>query len=142
MLFTGQCHCGNIQLRFESAFSPADLPLRACQCAFCRAHGAVAATDPRGRLTLTAGAANEVRRYRFGLGVTDFLICARCGVYVAAVMEIDGQHFASLNTNVLRQRAELTQAPQPVKYDAENAEQRRARRQRNWTPAELHLGAG
>lgn len=142
MLFTGQCHCGNIQVRFESAFGPAELPLRACQCSFCRAHGAVAATDPRGRLTLTASVPHEVRRYRFGLGITDFLICARCGVYIAAVMEIDGLSFASLNANALRQRTELTQSPQPVRYDGESAEQRRARRRTNWTPTELHLGAG
>jgi hypothetical protein len=142
MLFTGQCHCGNLQARFESGFSAAQLPLRACQCSFCRAHGTVSAADPYGRLTLTASAPDQVRHYRFGLGITDFLICTRCGVYVAAVMEIDGRSFASLNTKVLRQRAELAQPPQPLKYDGETAEQRRVRRQRNWTPTELHLGAG
>lgn len=142
MRYTGQCHCGNIQVQFETGFSAAELPLRACQCSFCRSHGAVAATDPHGQLKISAHTAADVRRYRFGLGITDFLLCPRCGVYVAAVMDMDGQIRASLNSNVLHQRAALSQIPQPVQYDGETAADRRARRLRNWIPTKLHLDAG
>lgn len=47
-VYEGQCHCGNLQLRFESAIAPENLPLRACQCSFCRAHGALTVSDPAG----------------------------------------------------------------------------------------------
>ena len=67
MIHTGGCHCGNIKLEFESVLSPAALPLRACQCDFCRRQGALSTSDPDGRIRLTvaevtsipcAGAAN------------------------------------------------------------------------------------
>ena len=35
---------------FESRFGPDELPVRACQCGFCRAHGARTAADPEGRV--------------------------------------------------------------------------------------------
>ena len=137
MLFTGHCHCGNIRFEFETGFAPEHLPLRACQCSFCRAHGAVAATDPRGRVVITADDPAKLRRYRFGLGITDFLICANCGVYLAAVSEIDGRWYASVNANTLEIRGELRQEPRPVEYQGETAAERRTRRKQGWTPAEF-----
>ena len=134
MLFSGRCHCGNFRFDFETAFAPIELPLRACQCSFCRAHGAVTTSDPRGRVRFTAAGPKAVQHYRFGLGITDMLICARCGCYVAAVMQADGRQYATLNANLLDRRAELAATPVPVTYDAETAEQRIARRRKNWTP--------
>lgn len=141
MLLRGRCHCGNLRYEFETAYAPADLPLRTCQCSFCRGHGAANATDPQGRLRITVTDPAKLRRYRFGLGITDFLICADCGVYLAAVMEIEGHAYASLNANALERRAELRQVPQPVSYEGENAAERRTRRKQGWTPAELVVGA-
>ena len=132
--FSGRCHCSNLQIVFETGFTFANLPLRACQCSFCRAHGAVTAADPKGRVTLTVTDSAQILHYRFGLGITDFLVCARCGVFMAAVMEIDGALYASINTNVLTVRAQLQILPQPVDYTGETAEKRRARRKKHWTP--------
>jgi DNA-3-methyladenine glycosylase I len=39
-VLSGRCHCGNIELAFESSVPAEQLPLRACVCSFCRAHGA------------------------------------------------------------------------------------------------------
>ncbi len=61
--------------------------------------------------------------------------CRRCGVYVAAVATIDGKSYASLNCNVLEDRAAFVQPPQPVDYARENFVERMARRRRAWTPA-------
>jgi hypothetical protein len=133
--FIGSCHCGNLQIRFETGFNHTDLPLRACQCAFCRAHGAVTATDPDGRVLISVNDSARVSHYRFGLGITDCLICADCGVFMAAVMEIDNAFYASINSNVLDIRAKLSSQPQPVDYSDETAEQRSTRRKKNWTPA-------
>ena len=39
MILRGACHCGQVEVAFETAMSVADLPLRACGCSFCRRHG-------------------------------------------------------------------------------------------------------
>jgi hypothetical protein len=132
---SGRCYCSNLQIRFETDFNHTNLPLHACQCGFCRAHGAVTVADPDGRVFINANDSRNIRHYRFGLGITDFLICADCGVFVSAMMEIDGRHYASININILGDRVHLQMSPQPVDYANESAEQRRARRKINWTPA-------
>ncbi|HVA55457.1 MAG TPA: aldehyde-activating protein [Gammaproteobacteria bacterium] len=133
-IFTGRCHCGNLKISFETGHTCANLPVRACQCSFCQAHGAVTATDPNGRVSINVTDATRVRHYRFGFGVTDFLICADCGVFMAAVMQIDSTLYASINTNGLTDHAQLQIPPQPVDYTGETMDERRARRKRHWTP--------
>ena len=66
MILRGACHCGQVEVAFETAMSVADLPLRACGCSFCRRHGTKAVADPNGRLTISAPP-NGLNRYRFGL---------------------------------------------------------------------------
>ena len=134
MTLAGRCHCGNLSLEFETAQEPADLPLRACQCSFCRAHGALSTSDPESSVRVSAKDSREVLRYRFGLGITDYLICRRCGVYLLAVAEMDGKLYAVLNANALERRAEMQAVPQPMNYDGETVETRRARRRARWTP--------
>ncbi|MGH8280223.1 MAG: GFA family protein [Gammaproteobacteria bacterium] len=134
MQLTGQCHCGNIRFEFEIACALDKLPLRACQCSFCRKHGAVTASDPHGRVRFRFADRGQVQRYRFGLGVTEILVCMRCGGYAAGLVHIDGRPYATLNVNLLDRRAELTQTPLPVDYASETREQRLARRARSWTP--------
>ncbi len=135
--FTGGCYCGNLQISFETGFDQANLPLRVCQCSFCRAHGAVTTTDPNGRVSICANTPVRLRHYRFGLGITDFLICADCGVFVGALMHIEGALYASINANIFNERGGLQGQPRPVDYADETDEQRRARRKQNWTPAIL-----
>ena len=134
MKLEGRCHCGNLSLEFETAVPVAELPLRACQCSFCRAHGALSTSDPQGRVEVEAKDPARVERYRFGLGISDFLICSRCGVYVIAVAEMDGQRYAVINANTLKRRAEMSSRPQAMDYDGETAETRIARRKARWTP--------
>jgi hypothetical protein len=135
MRHEGRCHCGNLTVTFETALDPARIPLRACGCSFCRLHGVTSVTDPAGRLELRAAHPDLVSRYQFGLRASEFFVCARCGVYVAAVATIDGASYASLNANVLQDRAAFTQPTEPVDYGRESAVQRTARRRRGWTPA-------
>jgi hypothetical protein len=135
MRHTGRCHCGNLTVTFDSAQDPAQLPLRSCGCSFCRIHGVIAVTDAAGRLEVRVADPELVSRYQFGLRASEFYICRRCGVYVAAIATIDGARYASLNANVLEDRAAFTQPPQPVDYGRESAVERLARRRRAWTPA-------
>lgn len=131
MIHSGQCHCGALRFAFETE---APLAPRACQCGFCRRHGARTVSDPAGSAALTLGP--ETIRYRFGSGTTDFLICARCGVYVGAAAEIAGAHYTTLNLNAFDDpRLEL--AATPVSYDSEDADAKAARRRARWTPLSL-----
>lgn len=134
MIRAGSCHCGNLKIEFESLLPPAALPLRACQCSFCRRQGTLSTSDPDGRIRLDVANPAQLQRYRFGLGITDFLICRRCGVYVMAMMDIDGESYGVVNANVLGCRSEMTGAVLPVEYAAEDEAARPKRRKRVWTP--------
>ena len=133
MRHAGSCHCGNLKLEFETGLEPAALPLRACQCSFCRRHVALSTSDPAGSVRVSVADASLLQRYRFGLGITDFLICRRCGVYLLAVMEIDGDLYAVLNANVLECRGAMTGEVQPMEYGGEDEAARLARRKTRWT---------
>jgi hypothetical protein len=76
-------------------------------------------------------------RYRFGLKTADYLICARCGTYAAAVIATDGELRATLNINMLDRRAEFDPDPPAANYSGETAQARIARRLRGWTPAQI-----
>lgn len=133
MRHAGSCHCGNLKLEFETGLEPAALPLRACQCSFCRRHAALSTSDPAGSVRVSVADPSQLQRYRFGLGITDFLICRRCGVYLMAMMEIDGSLYAVLNANVLECRAAMTGEVRPMEYGGEDEAARLARRKTRWT---------
>ena len=84
LAYHGGCHCGALRVTFESAKPPADLQRRACQCSFCRSHGAVTLSDAEGAMRIDAEA-DALVRYRFGLKTADFLICARCAWPLRAI---------------------------------------------------------
>ena len=137
---SGSCHCGAISVAFTATRPVTELALRRCGCSFCRRHGARTVADPGGKLVIRA-AEGALRRYRFGLKVTDMLLCATCGVYVAALISHEGRAYATLNANMLEARDDLDPAPPLVHYDGETAEGRIARRLANWTPAEVTADA-
>ena len=132
-LFSGGCHCGAIRVRFEISMAASQLQLRQCACSFCRKHGATTATDPQGRLEIEIVRLDDAVRYRFGSRSLDFLVCGRCGVYVAAVMATEAGAVATLNVNTLDERAAFTQAPVVVDYGGETEQQRKLRRAERWT---------
>jgi hypothetical protein len=135
-LVTGSCHCGNVRVELQTARSPADFQVRACQCSFCTRHGVRSISDPNGHLVIHVADESDLLRYRFGLRTADFLICTRCGVYIGA-MFVDGDRgLAVLNANVLDERAAFG-APEPFSYDGETAESRQARRRSRWMPATI-----
>lgn len=137
MEFAGGCHCGTFKVWFEPTVSPGELPLRQCACSFCRKHGATTATDPAGSIRITIDDPAEAVRYRFATGSADYLVCSRCGVYVAAVLAVRTGAVATLNVNVLDERERFTQTPQPVDYGEETSQARRLRRAERWTLATI-----
>ena len=108
--------------------------LRACQCSFCRKHGSTNASDPNGGLTIAAE--EKLTRYKFGLGITDFLICPTCGVYVAAVMEGERGLIGTANMSCF-DLGDIAPA-EPIDYAGEDTGGRTARREDRWTPTEVN----
>ena len=139
--FTGACHCGALHLTFQTPTAPETLPLRACSCSFCRKHGVRTTSDPAGTVSFTIDDPEQLQRYRFGTQTTDTLICRNCGIYLAAITEIDGTLYAVINVNALDGQNAFERPPEAVDYEGESAEQRRARRKVKWTPATLDAGS-
>ena len=137
--FSGSCHCANLTVQLEATRSAPELPVRQCGCTFCARHQPRYTSDPLGRLTVQVADAALLGRYRFGLGLADFLLCRRCGVFVAAFEPGESEDVgrAVINLHVLDAAAEFSAAPVRVDYDAEEAAARRARRVRAWTPARV-----
>jgi hypothetical protein len=134
----GGCHCGNIRVRLRLSQAPQACPLRACACAFCRAHSTRTVADPAGLFEVEASDWSLVEPYRFGSGTADYLICRQCGVYVAAVCETSAGLRAVVNVNCLADRARFTAVPSVVDYEGEATAARLSRRAANWMPAILN----
>lgn len=134
----GGCHCGNIRVALRLSKPPAENPLRACACSFCRAHATRTVADPAGLFELRAADWSLVEPYRFGSRTADYILCRRCGVYVAALCETASGLRAVVNVNSLDDRAAFTMTPAAPDYDGETVEARLARRAANWMPAVVH----
>ena len=130
----GGCHCGNLRWTLTTTLAAATLPVRACQCSFCQKHGALSTSDPAGVLRFTLYDPGALLRYRFGTRTADFLVCARCGTYVGAVMDDGGRRYGIVNLNSSDTRADLALTPQAMDYSGEDPPARRARRAARWTP--------
>jgi hypothetical protein len=131
--YLARCHCGALTARYRTALAPAAWPVRACQCSFCRSHGALSTSDPAGVLEFRSTDPSRVQRYRFGGRTADFMICPACGVFVGVQMDTDKGRFGVLNVLSLRPLLALA-AAEPMDYSAESAEGRRLRRETRWTP--------
>ena len=132
----GHCHCGAIRMELETGKPAGELPLRCCQCGFCRRHGAKTTSDPDCRLNIEA-APGSLNRYRFGRRMVEALLCDECGVYVASIIQIEDKMLATLNVAGVALDGFSGRAGEPVAYDDETDEDRLARRKARWTPTVL-----
>jgi len=133
---SGHCHCRAVRVILEPSQPAAALPLRGCQCSFCRARCAETTSDPGGHLFIEA-APGALNHYRFGQRLTHFLLCAECGTYVAAVSEIDGHALGVVNVRGVELAGFEGRTPDPMIYDDETADQRLARRRDRWMPVSV-----
>ena len=132
MIYRGACHCGVVSAEYET-----NEPVRLRQdgCGFCSSRGVKSASDPEGRLALTAS--KRLTRYRFGHKTADFLICPECGTYVATHMESPRGPIGVINVVGLNM-AELKHLPATLtSLEGESTEERLARRISRWTPMTL-----
>jgi hypothetical protein len=135
--YKGRCWCGALTLSLTSRKSPRALPLRACNCSFCRKHGARNTSDPDGRVAIRVRDRRKLSRFDFRSAAGGRLICSHCGCYIAIAYRIEGRWYASVNVNALENPSSFTQRVEPVDYGGETAAAKRLRRQTRWTPARL-----
>lgn len=132
--YVGACRCGALSFRYTTELAPPDWAVRACECSFCSSRGAVCTSDPAGAVAIIVNDPAALERYRFGLETADFLLCKRCGDYVAAVIETTQGARATLNLKLLQGYPPDLPTPRPVSYDDETREARIRRREAQWTP--------
>lgn len=132
--YAGSCHCGSIGYDYSTTIPPDEWSIRACQCAFCRAHDALSTSDPQGRIALFASDPSLLQRYRFALRTADFLLCGNCGVYIGAVIEAGSGRFGIINTHSLTPVPDNIAEVAPISYDGEDKGGRVSRREERWTP--------
>jgi len=74
----GQCHCGAVAFEVELENGLEDL--RRCNCSLCRRKGAVIASVPLEKLTLTKGA-EVLTHYQWNSKTAKHYFCKICGIY-------------------------------------------------------------
>ena len=136
--YRGGCHCGNIQVRFETEITPDEFIPRACQCSFCRKHSTRALSDPSGHIHLTVKSGDVLSRYQFGTKSTEFLVCTNCGVYVSAYMPDGDRAYANVMANALHD-CDAFGPGIATDLSSEEKEGKRERRRQMWSPATLTI---
>jgi hypothetical protein len=97
----GGCYCGNIVVVMELARPPGAYEPRACDCDFCRKHGAAYVSDARGSLSINVLDKHRLQRYRQGGGIADCLLCMTCGVLVGIVYQDGDRLYATVNSRII-----------------------------------------
>lgn len=98
---SGGCHCNNIQYEIETVEEFDSYKPRACDCEFCSKHSASYISDPKGNLKITVRNEKDLKRYKVGSGIADFLICKECGVFVGVCYEEEDSIYASINSKTI-----------------------------------------
>ena len=95
---------------------------RACDCDFCRKHGAAYVSDAKGALLLRMKNAGDRGAYRQGSGQAEFVLCRNCGVLVGVMCLGEGRLYGAVNVRAVdgavRFADEQTVSPQKLSADA------------------------
>src|ERR1700716_3182913 len=98
---SGGCHCGNILLDLQLAHEPGSYRPRACDCGFCRKHGAAYISDAQGTLRIRINDQRRSGTYRQGSELAEMLLCTHCGVLMGALYRAEGRIYATVNVRVI-----------------------------------------
>ena len=129
---SGGCHCGNLRLQMLLTRAPGENSPRACDCDFCRKHGAAWLSDPRGSLRISVRDASELGRYAQGARLAELLLCRRCGVLVGACLgDITSGLYGVVNARVF-DSGSCFAAPQLVSPHQLSADDKVRRWQQLW----------
>jgi hypothetical protein len=117
----GSCHCGALNVVFETTLDPRETNPRACDCSFCTKHAAAYVSDSSGNLSIAAKTVAAMRIYRQGSNNAQFLTCSRCGVLVAVIFPFDASVFGAVNVRCLAAADEfgetIAASPQQLSAD-------------------------
>lgn len=131
--FRGGCHCGGLQVEFATRTDPRELVPRACDCAFCRKHGAAWLSDPAGRLRIAFAETRVLASYAQGSQAARFRLCARCGVLVAVTYTHGDRLFGAVDATCLDDPVAFG-TPVPVSPQRLSREEKTDRWVRLWMP--------
>jgi hypothetical protein len=122
----GGCHCGNIRVELELTRAPSTYIPRACDCDFCRKHGAAYVSDARGSVLIRIKDPGNSGKYRQGSGQAEFLLCRSCGVLVGVLHSVASRLYATINVNAADVRADFgtEQTASPKNLSANEKTQR------------------
>lgn len=124
------CYCQNIQLELD--WQPQHLQARACDCGFCRRHGALWTSDPDISMRVRIRAPEQVNAYAFATETAHFQVCQNCGCVPYVRTVIDQQPYALVNLRCW-QDFDLTRIQiQAVSFVGEDLNARLQRRQARW----------
>jgi hypothetical protein len=130
---SGGCHCGNIRVEVELIAAPDICHPRACDCDFCRKHGAAYISDPNGSLTLRIKHAGDSATYHQGSGQAEFILCRTCGVLVAVLLRSNVGLHGAVNVKAL-EGFERFAAERPVSPKKLSGSEKVQRWQDVWFP--------
>jgi hypothetical protein len=132
VLLDGKCHCGNIAFELDWPGAQPEIPARVCDCSFCVRHGGVWTSNPQASLEVTIGDSALISNYAFATRSATFHVCSRCGVVPFVTSEIAGRLHAVVNVNALSNLDPAWLRRSAASFAGEDAEARRARRERSW----------
>lgn len=132
MLIKGGCHCGNIAFSLTWEPDPPEIPARACTCSFCRKHGGVWTSNPRGALTIAIAHPDLLSSYAFGTRTAEFQVCTRCGIVPVVTSRIDGRLYAVVSVNAFENVDPSLLRRASADFEGEEQAARLSRRKRNW----------
>jgi len=128
---SGGCYCGNIRLTVNLSQELSTYHPRACDCDFCRKHGAAYVSDPQGELRIQIRDEARVSRFRQGSSTAEMLICRTCGGLVGALYRETERLFGTLNAQALDCRSAFA-AEQSVSPKLLPADQKAVRWRELW----------
>lgn len=132
MKIEGRCHCGNLSYVLHWPDEGAGMTVRSCGCTFCTKHAGAWVSHRDAELVASIRDEAMLSRYRFGTGTADFYVCSGCGAVPFVISEIEGQLYAVVNANTFEGIDPSSLAHATANFDGEDADNRLARRKRNW----------
>jgi len=125
----GGCHCGRIAFDMTLSKPASDFMPRACDCSFCRKHGAAWLSDAGGSLRVRLR--GEPMVYRQGSAQAEFIACAHCAVLALVRYEHEGRVHAAVNVRALEDWASFA-ASQPASPQQLSSTDKRERWMQLW----------
>jgi len=125
----GGCHCGRIAFDMTLSKPAPEFTPRACDCSFCRKHGAAWLSDAGGSLRVRLR--GEPMVYRQGSAQAEFVACAHCAVLAFVRYEHEGRVHAAVNVRALDDLASFASS-QPASPQQLSATDKRERWTQLW----------